>query len=514
MVLGNMLGGCSTFLYFKFFLPSIQNNPAIPVYYDTLFFLAGMAVLILLGFGMFKIKSSRTLYAVAEGRRNISEFDPSTVHHLQRGALQHPFVVTVISFLVWNLAGFIFGFMQPLITAKIFNLATPDLVLCLRQFLGTILLGGGVTCLVLFFVLENAWRPFIPMFFPQGHLNRVKYGFKISVRKRFLVVTLGIILIPLPIIATTIVTKIQQLHLADAVTSSELISSLYWELFFISMDSLSIALIMAYFLAKSISTPLLQIKRAIKAVENNDLDTRVEIMSNDELGDVAQGINDMIRSLNESQRERDSFGRYMGEEIRDEIMSGRISMEGEMKRVTLLFSDLRNFTSLVEKNHPRQVVKILNQYFNEMTLAVKAHKGLILQFVGDEIEAVFGAPVGFEDHPEMAVQAALEMRKRLIALNIILEKQGFDPLEHGIGLHSGAVLAGNIGSRERMSYALVGDTVNTASRIEGLTKTYETDIILSQTTHNLLTGSYVTQQLEPVKVKGKEDGLIIYKLLS
>jgi adenylate cyclase len=512
--LGNILGGCSTYFYFKFFLPPTAYNTAIPGYYDTLIFLAGMTLLIALGFALLKRKSGRTLYAVAEGRRDISGFDPSMVHHLQRSALQYPMVVTVVSFLVWNLAGFFYGFMEPLITAKIFHLATPDLVLCLRQFLGIILLGGGLTCLVLFFVLENAWRSFIPMFFPQGHLNRVQHGFKLSVRKRFLVVTLGIILIPFPIIATTIIAKIQQLHLADAVTRSDLISSLYGELIFISMDSLTIALILAYFLAKSISTPLLQIKNAIKAVENHDLDCRVKIMSNDELGDVGQGINDMIRSLNESQQERDSFGRYMGEEIRDEIMSGRISMEGEMKRVTLLFSDLRNFTPLVEKNHPRQVVKILNQYFNEMNLAVKAHKGLILQYVGDEIEAVFGAPVGFDDHPEMAVQAALEMRKRLIALNITLEEQGVEPLEHGIGLHSGAVLAGNIGSEERMSYALVGDTVNTASRIEGLTKTYKTDIILSQTTHNLLTGSYVTKQLEPVKVKGKDEGVIIYKLLS
>jgi adenylate cyclase len=514
VVLGNLLGACSTFFYFNFFLPSTAENFAIPGYYDTLFFLVAMAMLSLLSYPLLKRKSVRTLYAVANGTRDIQGFDIVAVYQLQRASLQFPMVVTVISFLVWILAGFIFGFLEPLITATIFNVATPDLVLCLRRFLGIILLGGGVTCLVLFFVLENAWRPHIPRFFPEGHLNRAKDVFKISVRKRFLVVALGIILIPLPIIVTTIVFNIHQLHLADAVTRTHLISSLYWELFFISADSLAIASILAYFLSTSISTPLLKMKAAIKSVEKNDLDTRVDILSNDELGDVAQGINDMIFSLKESQRVRDSFGRYMGKEIRDEIMSGKISMDGEMKRVTLLFSDLRNFTVLVEKNHPRQVVKILNQYFNEMTLAVKEYKGLILQYVGDEIEAVFGAPVGFDDHPEMAVQAALEMRRRLIALNITLEKQGIDPLEHGIGLHSGAVLAGNIGSKERMSYALVGDTVNTASRIEGLTKTYETDIILSQTTHSLLTGSYVTQQLEPVKVKGKDDGLIVYKLLS
>jgi len=514
LAMGNMLGASSTFLYFKFFLPSRYNIPNTPEYYDGLFFLASMAILASLGLPLFKRKSVRTLYEVASGRRNISEFDSFMIHHLQRSALQYPMAVTVLSFLIWILAGFIFGFIEPVITAKIFNMATPDLVLCLRRFLGIILLGGGVTCLVLFFILENAWRPYIPRFFPEGHLSRVKNVFKISVQKRFLVVTLGIILIPLPVIGTTIISKIQMLHIADALTRSQLISSLYREMLFISLDSLAIALMMAYFLSKSISTPLIRIKEAIKAVENNDLDTRVEITSNDELGDVAQGVNAMILSLKESLRVRDSFGRYMGEEIRDEIMSGKISLDGEMKRVTLLFSDLRNFTTLVEKNHPRQVVKILNQYFNEMTLAVKEHKGLILQYVGDEIEAVFGAPVGFDDHPEMAVQAALEMRERLETLNITLVQQGFEPLEHGIGIHSGAVLAGNIGSKQRMSYALVGDTVNTASRIEGLAKTYNADIILSQTTHSLLTGRYVTKQLDPVRVKGKDDDLIVYKLLS
>lgn len=168
---------------------------------------------------------------------------------------------------------------------------------------------------------------------------------------------------------------------------------------------------------------------------------------------------------------------------------------------------------MVEQNHPKHVVTILNQYFNEMTRAIKDNKGLILQYVGDEIEAVFGAPIGFDDHPDMAVRAALEMRRRLDALNMRLEQQGFEPLSHGIGIHSGAVLAGNIGSEERMSYALVGDTVNSASRIEGLTKRYRCDMIISQTTYNLLTESYPTEQLPPVKVKGKADELIVYKVL-
>jgi class 3 adenylate cyclase len=312
----------------------------------------------------------------------------------------------------------------------------------------------------------------------------------------------------------TIYAGIRQMNMADAITRSHIMSSLARELGFIALDSLAIVLILVYFLSKSILVPLYNLKKAIKEVENNNLDTRVEILSNDELGDVAEGFNLMISSLKEGKKARDSFGKYVSKEIMDQIIAGNPSLDGEMKRVTLLFSDLRNFTCLVEKNHPQQVVKIINQYFNEMTLAIKDHKGVILQYVGDEIEAVFGAPIGFDDHPEMAVKAALEMRDRLEQLNEKLEQQGFEALAHGIGIHSGAVLAGNIGSTKRMSYSLVGDTVNSASRIEGLTKDYKCDIILSQTTYNLLTGSYNTQQLAPVKVKGKEDGLIVYKLLS
>ncbi|KKK94435.1 hypothetical protein LCGC14_2682910, partial [marine sediment metagenome] len=113
-----------------------------------------------------------------------------------------------------------------------------------------------------------------------------------------------------------------------------------------------------------------------------------------------------------------------------------------------------------------------------------------------------------------AVRAALEMRKRLIVLNQSLQKQGFKPLRHGIGIHTGAVLAGNIGSKDRVSYALVGDTVNLASRIEGLTKTYSWDIILSQTSHDLLIDTFPTDQLSAVKLKGKKEEVIIYKLLD
>ena len=508
----NLIGGSATFFYFKYILPPRPADPGLPGYYDSVFFLVTMLFLST-SFLFLKRRRVRLLAQIIDGKKEITDFSPDMISYLQRQSLKLPMVLSLISFGVWMVAGFIFGFLQPLVSFQIFSTASPDLLFCLRWFLGISLLGGGVTCLVLFFMLDNAWRPNIMLFFPKGQLKQVKYGFRMRLRTRFLLVFMGILCIPMPIVGTILLSNIQQLHTADAVTRNELISSLYWEMGYVAADLLTIALILAYLLAKSIIVPLQQIKATVRAVEKNDFTRQVPVMSNDELGDVAQGVNAMVDSLYQSQKARDSLGRYMCREIRDQILAGdNTDLEGEMKRVTLLFSDLRGFTGMVEKNHPRDVVKILNQYFNEMTLAVRAHKGLILQYVGDEVEAVFGAPVGYEDHPDMAVKAALEMRQRLEQLNAKLADQGFPRLVHGIGIHSGAVLAGNIGSEERMSYALVGDTVNTASRIEGLTKTLGADIILSQTTHSLLTGSYRTEQLPPVRVKGKDEDLIVYRL--
>ncbi|MDA3917869.1 MAG: adenylate/guanylate cyclase domain-containing protein [Deltaproteobacteria bacterium] len=508
----NIIGATATYFYFVFILDSGVATENIPVYYSPLFFIAGTACLVIC-FQITNRKSSKTLLDIAYGKIKIDTFEDSDIHHFQREALQFPLVVSAITFMVWILAGFIFGLLEPIITAKIFTIETPSLIYCLRRFLGISLLGGGITALILYFVFENVWRDYIPNFFPEGHLSRVKHVFKLSVQKRLLIVFLSISLIPLPILGLTTYSKVMALHTADALSRAQIMNSLVGEFAFIIADSLAICLILAYFLSKSISQPLVRIKNAIKEVENNNLDVRAEIVSNDELGDVAEGFNLMIKSMKESRNIQELFGKYVCKEIQDEIVAGKTSLEGEMKRVTLLFSDLRNFTTLVEKNHPKHVVTIMNQYFNEMTIAVKANRGIILQYVGDEIMAAFGAPVGFDDHPDMAVKAALEMRKCLGALNIQLEKQGFQPLAHGIGIHSGAVLAGNIGSEERMSYALVGDTVNSASRIEGLTKQYGCDIIISQTTFNLLTESYNTRPLDQVKVKGKENEIIIHQLL-
>lgn len=154
----------------------------------------------------------------------------------------------------------------------------------------------------------------------------------------------------------------------------------------------------------------------------------------------------------------------------------------------------------------------LNAYFTEMEGAIRRHRGLVLQFIGDEIEAVFGAPVAHAAHAEMAVRAALEMRQRLEAWNAARRRAGKAPLRHGIGIHTGRVLAGNIGSAERLAYALVGDAVNLASRIQDLNKEFGTDILVSGTTRKALGDEFELVALPAVRVKGRSAEVPVYKL--
>ena len=201
----------------------------------------------------------------------------------------------------------------------------------------------------------------------------------------------------------------------------------------------------------------------------------------------------------------------MSPEVRDEILAGRVSLGGQVREVTILFSDLRDFTPWVESHPPDEVVRDINAYFTLMEGAIRAHGGLVVQFIGDEIEAVFGAPVAEPHHADHAVAAALEMCERLAAWNESRRAAGAIAMRHGIGIHTGEVLAASIGSPERLSYALVGDPVNLASRIQGLTKEVGGDILVSGDTVRRLQQSFDMEALPAVRVKGRMAEVEVYR---
>ena len=188
-----------------------------------------------------------------------------------------------------------------------------------------------------------------------------------------------------------------------------------------------------------------------------------------------------------------------------------INLEGELREVTILFADLRDFTIFSEKNKPEIVVSILNRYFEEMTEAIMGNNGIVDKFIGDGIMAFFGAPLGSESHALEAVGAAIDMKKRLKKLNGDLENRGIT-LRFGIGIHSGLAIVGNVGSQRKLEYTVIGDTVNTASRIESANKSLRTEILFSIDTYEKVQSTIEAIPLGDILLKGKKQKVPLYRL--
>ncbi len=213
---------------------------------------------------------------------------------------------------------------------------------------------------------------------------------------------------------------------------------------------------------------------------------------------------------------RGVFSKFVPPEIIDDLVGRSQSstlLAGEKRNVAVLFSDIRFFTQISENNRAEDVVQFLNQYFNTMGTIIQKHGGTIDKFIGDAILAVFGAPKSYEDNADRAARAALEMLQALDQVpcdNLRLPDSGLDI---GIGIHQGEVIVGNIGSKDKFDYTVIGDTVNLASRLESLTKFYRAHIIVSEEVKNSLSDHVIPREIDRVRVKGKEQATTIFLLI-
>ena len=250
---------------------------------------------------------------------------------------------------------------------------------------------------------------------------------------------------------------------------------------------------------------------AMDEISRGNLEKQVPILSSDEFARVAEKTNLMMLGLKERDFCRSSFDKYVSPEISRKILNDAIAPSGEILDVTILFADLRNFTGFAEKRSPMAVVEMINRYFTEMEGVISNHGGVVLQFIGDEIEAVFGVLETNGNHPNQAVAAALAMRAAMQRLNAERRERGEMEIHHGIGIHSGPVLAGNVGSSKRKTYSMLGDTVNLASRLQVLNKKLATDILISGETRNrLVLSDTALRSMGPHTVKGKTEAVVVY----
>ncbi|MDZ8034112.1 GAF domain-containing protein [Nostoc sp. DedSLP04] len=252
----------------------------------------------------------------------------------------------------------------------------------------------------------------------------------------------------------------------------------------------------------------------VQTLERN-INLTVNPLTNPE-GGVRGGLV-VLEDITQEKRMKTTMSRYLTPHVAEQVMAlGEDAlMVGERKEVTILFSDIRGYTTLTENLGAAEVVLLLNQYFETMVEAVFNHEGTLDKFIGDALMAVFGAPLPLtENHASRAVQSALDMRHRLEEFNQRRIIQAQPQIRIGIGISSGDVVSGNIGSRKRMDYTVIGDGVNLSSRLEAVTKDYGCDILLSEFTYQLCSDRIWVRQLDKIRVKGKHQAVNIYELIG
>ncbi|AKG23353.1 adenylate/guanylate cyclase domain-containing protein [Calothrix sp. 336/3] len=263
-------------------------------------------------------------------------------------------------------------------------------------------------------------------------------------------------------------------------------------------------------------TPQCDFLSADNVIEiERSLNLTVNPLTNPE-GGVRGGLV-VLEDISQEKRLKNTMYRYLTPGVAEQVMAlGEDAlMVGERKEVTILFSDIRGYTTLTENLGAAEVVSLLNQYFETMVEAVFNHEGTLDKFIGDALMAVFGAPLPLtENHAWRAVQAALEMRHRLAEFNQRRIVQEQPQINIGIGISSGEVVSGNIGSQKRMDYTVIGDGVNLSSRLEGVTKEYGCDIVISEFTYNLCSDKIWVRELDKICVKGKYQAVTIYELIG
>ncbi len=276
-------------------------------------------------------------------------------------------------------------------------------------------------------------------------------------------------------------------------------------------------ILLGLWISARIVQPIQTLVRAARRVEYGDLRQKVFVRAEDEVGLLAHAFNRMIQGLRLKEYIRDAFGRFVSREVSEALLRGEIRLQGERRTASMLFADIRDFTRLSEEYHPEEMVRILNEYFTAVVEVAQSHGGTVNKFGGDSTLIVFGTPVHYADHAERALETALEIRRRLAQINAERLTRGEAPIRMGIGINTGEVVAGTVGSPDRLEYTVIGDAVNLSARIQGLNKEFpEYDILISEYTHQALPDRerYAIRNLGKMALKGKSEAVGILAVLG
>lgn len=283
---------------------------------------------------------------------------------------------------------------------------------------------------------------------------------------------------------------------------------------FIMVITLGVAFSIIYNFANNLIKPLLALVKATKRIQKGEFEISLTPTTRDELGLLTNSFTEMGKGLSEREKVKDALTRFVNREVAEMALHGEIKLGGERKNCVIFFSDIRSFTAISEKMEPEAVIEFLNEYMTAMVSCINETGGTVDKYIGDAIMATWGVPISKGNDVENALTGTLMMRKALIKFNRGRGSEDKPIIRIGCGLNYGPVVAGQMGSSEKLQYTVIGDAVNLASRVEPLNKPFGTDILITEDLYNIVKDIYRVEKMSSIKVKGKSEPQSVYALLG
>jgi adenylate cyclase len=482
------MGGVSHFA-----LAVYQHDLQVTTYYNVIAFPATTALVV-----------AYVWPIVAHLRRGPGTAASSKV---QRRVISLPLVIAAMGFAPWFLA----CGLLPLLTIHDFGHWSADLM---SQQVLSPLVSGFLAATTTYLLLDWLVRArLVPLVFPRGRLTEVPGAWALGVRARLLVFLMAVAFTPLFTMLGLVRAAVVRVESGVPVATVVPVLAHAGTVTFVVYVALGILLTLV--LARTLTRPVEDVAAALHRVQGGDLSARVRVTSSDEVGVLEDGVNAMVAALREKEHILQTFGRVVEPSVRDQLLSGHLRLGGELRNASVLFCDMRGFTTLAEHCPPDEVVTMLNGFFTAMTTWVRECGGFVDKFIGDSILVVFGL---FDQdpgarHAATAIRCAVGMRERLIELNTARTAKGQPPLAITMGIHSGELLAGTIGALDRHEYTVIGDTVNVAARLQQLCKEQDRDLLVSQATYELARSSGFTGEVtlrDSVSLRGRSEPVRVF----
>ena len=294
----------------------------------------------------------------------------------------------------------------------------------------------------------------------------------------------------------------------------------HWLNLLVTGVACTIGVLFAALITRSLVRPVHELVEMTDAIREGNLEVSIQIRTADEIGQLADSFNQMVGGLKEKEQIKDIFGKYVDPRIVKGLLHDKQAQDGERQRMTVFFSDLAGFTNASEALTPTGTVRMLNQYFSLMAKPIRAQQGVVDKFIGDSVMAYWGPPfTSMADHATYACHAALDQLARIPELQAMLPeilgiRKNLPQLQVRMGIATGDVTIGNIGSEDTKSYTVIGDTVNLASRLEGTNKQYGTQILINEETRRLAGDTIEAREIDAIRVVGKVDPVRVFELVG